>query len=552
MKREFPQNGYDPTTGDWNDSLKGDFLWSNVNVSEAVPDVMTPSTWSLWWIYHYGANPFMFPGNFPFCGNICGRPYLNLSLLVSLYKSVGKDIHKELQADMIGSAPESLTVPLIPFSPFLVLWTALPGLLLAQQYASRDQRKIPGFIAMTQGWCRRKCLQIENIPGKDRLVLLALWREEIKPYFLEACRLLRSVTMQFSDPATQLRLNLTRLVGKADANTILSNLSGSSADLESLRPLICLAHVARGDMSREAYLERYGHRGPHEMELFATGSEEDPDWLDKRLAEFIQSRVTVEELLAKQRAEYAAAWQRFETRYPHKASVIQRQLDKVAIAARGREAVRSEVTRMTRLIRRFVQRAGELIGLGDGIFFLSLDEITAVLSGDETSLGYIPARRETYTRYTSLPPYPAIIIGRFDPFQWFADPNRRSDCFDSHGSTLTKTPITITGFAGAAGCVEGIVRYVGCPEEGNLLQPGEILVTVTTNVGWTPLFPRAAAIITDVGATLSHAAIVARELGIPAVVGCGNATMQLKTGDRVRVDGGRGVVEILDQDHLLG
>ena len=83
------------------------------------------------------------------------------------------------------------------------------------------------------------------------------------------------------------------------------------------------------------------------------------------------------------------------------------------------------------------------------------------------------------------------------------------------------------------------------PEDGSQLQAGEILVTVTTNVGWTPLFPRLAAIVTDVGAPLSHAAIVARELGIPAVVGCGNATMRLKTGDRVRVDGGRGTVEIL-------
>jgi len=68
---------------------------------------------------------------------------------------------------------------------------------------------------------------------------------------------------------------------------------------------------------------------------------------------------------------------------------------------------------------------------------------------------------------------------------------------------------------------------------------------MTTNVGWTPLFPRAAAIVTDVGAPLSHAAIVARELGIPAVVGCNDATRRLKTGDRVRVNGSRGRVEIL-------
>jgi len=65
------------------------------------------------------------------------------------------------------------------------------------------------------------------------------------------------------------------------------------------------------------------------------------------------------------------------------------------------------------------------------------------------------------------------------------------------------------------------------------------------NLYWTPIFPKAAAIITDIGAPLSHAAIVARELGIPAVVGCTNATSRLKTGDKVLVDGGHGKVQIL-------
>ena len=104
----------------------------------------------------------------------------------------------------------------------------------------------------------------------------------------------------------------------------------------------------------------------------------------------------------------------------------------------------------------------------------------------------------------------------------------------------------ITGSPGSAGQVEGTVRVLANPEEGQHLKPGEILVTVQTDIAWTLLFPRAAAIVTDVGAPLSHAAIVARELGLPAVVGCGDATLRLKTGDRVRVDGGRGVVEILE------
>jgi phosphoenolpyruvate synthase/pyruvate phosphate dikinase len=83
-------------------------------------------------------------------------------------------------------------------------------------------------------------------------------------------------------------------------------------------------------------------------------------------------------------------------------------------------------------------------------------------------------------------------------------------------------------------------------DDAEALLPGEVLVTSVTNVGWTPLFPRAAAVVTDVGAPLSHAAIVARELGIPAVVGCGNATMRLRTGDLVRVDGEHGTVDVLE------
>ena len=110
----------------------------------------------------------------------------------------------------------------------------------------------------------------------------------------------------------------------------------------------------------------------------------------------------------------------------------------------------------------------------------------------------------------------------------------------------------MTGSPGSAGKVEGFVRFIENPSDGENLQTGEILVAVQTDIAWTLLFPRAAAIVTDVGAALSHAAIVARELGIPAVVGCGNATMRLNTGDKVHVDGSTGVVEILERINHVG
>jgi pyruvate,water dikinase len=156
----------------------------------------------------------------------------------------------------------------------------------------------------------------------------------------------------------------------------------------------------------------------------------------------------------------------------------------------------------------------------------------------------VPVRRATYERYAALPPYPALIVGRFDPVRWAAGPDRRGDLYDARGGGAPVSD-TVTGFPGAPGVVEGVARVLAGPEDGDRLKPGEILVTTLTNVGWTPMFPRAAAVVTDMGAPLSHASIVARELGIPAVVGTGNATMRLRDGDRVRVDGERGTVELL-------
>jgi phosphohistidine swiveling domain-containing protein len=551
MSNKHPgtQHNYNPETGEWNDSLVGEFLWSNVNVSEAVPDVMTPSTWSLWQIYHYETNPVRFPGNYPFCGNICGRPYINLSLLDSMYRAIGRDARKELQGDLIGSAPADMDIPRIHFSAFSVYRTVLPGVLKAHWDAYRDQKKIAEFLTNVPGWCSTTRTAIAGC--RDDQSMLSLWKKSIRPCIVRACGLLRSVTMTLAEPATHLRQELTTLIGETDANAILSNLSGASGDLASLGPLMGLEQVVNGRMSREAYLESYGHRGPHEMELFACGSDEDQAWFEKRLVDFTRSTISVDALLAHQRAEQIAAWRNFEVRCPGKVQSIKYQLEKVAVAARNREAVRSEVTRITRLVRQFLLIVGKMTGVEDGVFFLTLDEMTAVLAGDKSPVTSVPARRETYLKYCALPPYPTMIIGHFDPFAWAADPQRRSDYFDSRQpkslpDVNSNKESAVTGFPGAVGIVEGTVRRLDKPEDGSQLQPGEILVTVTTNVGWTPLFPRLAAIVTDVGAPLSHAAIVARELGIPAVVGCGNATMRLKTGDRVRVDGGRGVVDVLE------
>jgi pyruvate,water dikinase len=103
----------------------------------------------------------------------------------------------------------------------------------------------------------------------------------------------------------------------------------------------------------------------------------------------------------------------------------------------------------------------------------------------------------------------------------------------------------IRGFAASNGVAEGPARVVRSVEEINRLQPGDILVCQVTNPTWAPIFQKIAGAVSDIGGSMSHAAIVAREFALPAVVGTGTATSRIKDGQRIRVDGGRGIVTIL-------
>jgi pyruvate,water dikinase len=103
----------------------------------------------------------------------------------------------------------------------------------------------------------------------------------------------------------------------------------------------------------------------------------------------------------------------------------------------------------------------------------------------------------------------------------------------------------LTGMAASPGMVEGVARIVYSPEEVGDLEQGEILVAPITAPSWAPVFPKIQACVTDIGGMMSHAAIVCREYGVPAVTGTGFGTDKIKTGDRIRVDGSAGTVTIL-------
>jgi pyruvate,water dikinase len=105
---------------------------------------------------------------------------------------------------------------------------------------------------------------------------------------------------------------------------------------------------------------------------------------------------------------------------------------------------------------------------------------------------------------------------------------------------------TLQGDPVSPGVVEGVVRVVLDPRSARL-EPGEILVCPGTDPSWTPLFLAAGGLVMEVGGMMTHGAVVAREYGLPAVVGVHEATRRLRTGQRVRVDGSSGHVLVLDK-----
>lgn len=211
--------------------------------------------------------------------------------------------------------------------------------------------------------------------------------------------------------------------------------------------------------------------------------------------------------------------------------------------------------RALREIGRRLVSAG-VIAQADDVFWLRREELldlARALDGGAESLptraGIIEDRRVTW-RGRKLATPPQLLPERsiwhgFD--RWMPSVGEgRGRAGDGGGEGGAEGPV-LTGIGGSGGTVTALVHVLSGPDEFRDFRPGEILVAAITTPAWTPLFAMAAGVITDVGGPLSHSSIVAREYGIPAVLGTGTATRRLRTGQRVRIDGGAGTVRVVEE-----
>jgi phosphohistidine swiveling domain-containing protein len=176
-------------------------------------------------------------------------------------------------------------------------------------------------------------------------------------------------------------------------------------------------------------------------------------------------------------------------------------------------------------------RAGRLNQAAD-IFFLTFPEAHALLSGADLRES-VSERRATFARELGRRHVPLVLLS--DGTEPTAQPQKTQSTVQAEG--------TLQGTPASPGTVIARARVILDPHDAHL-EPGEILVAPSTDPGWTPLFLKASGLIMEVGGAMAHGAIVAREYGIPAVVGVSGATERIATGSRVTLDGTAGTVLI--------
>jgi pyruvate,water dikinase len=169
-----------------------------------------------------------------------------------------------------------------------------------------------------------------------------------------------------------------------------------------------------------------------------------------------------------------------------------------------------------------------VIDVEDDVFYLSIEEIRGAPPADARAL--VATRRALRRAYEGFD-VPDHWAGQPEPIPVAAPGDLRAE--------------EVTGTAAAHGVIEGRARVLSSAEQCDELEPDEILVCHTTDPSWASAFHLAAGVVIDVGSISSHGAIVAREMGLPCVIGTGNGTAVLRTGDLVRVDGGAGTVTVL-------
>jgi pyruvate,water dikinase len=307
-------------------------------------------------------------------------------------------------------------------------------------------------------------------------------------------------------------------------------------DFEESKIAEHLWEVSRGRMTVQAFVADHGYHGPNEGSLSSRSWREDSGPIEK-LAETYASMSEDANPAASAQARVSER-RSAEERVLAATSAARRPGAKAVLRLAKRQIPLREIGKAAFLQSIDVARAAaktlgaDLAGSGaieqaDDVQYLTYEEITGRRFEDlREKIAARRAKREEYLRIRL-------------PDTWQGAPEAVA-----LSAAVAEAPDVIKGMPVAPGVVEGVARVVTDPEAGIEIEPGEVLVCQTTDPSWASYFLVASALVIDIGGAMSHGAIVARELGVPCVINTRVGTSAIKSGDRLRVDGGAGEIRI--------
>lgn len=295
----------------------------------------------------------------------------------------------------------------------------------------------------------------------------------------------------------------------------------------------------------KAFMDKYDMRAAGEIDIAKERWIEDPKPLAKSILAIVK---TSEEGIhrkeykeTKEKAKKAAEEFIKEVEAKHgkvKGKIVRRLIRVLRNVLPAREHPKYLIMKMILVFKQaFLQEAKILVGKGylveeKDIFYLNFWELYSAIQNNESLIELVLQRKEEYVHYRKLST-PRVLTSDGEEIK--AGYNKEA----MPEGALPGIPVS-------SGVIEGFARVITDPTQESI-NKGEILVAPFTDPGWTPLFINAAGLVMEIGGLLTHGTVVAREYGIPAVVGVSEATKRIKTGQKIRVDGNAGFVMIIEE-----
>jgi rifampicin phosphotransferase len=550
-----------------------DILWTRANLRELLPDLPSPLFASLSeridWVENSRRLGMRVQSGDRVVRFIQGRPYFNLSLIARWMGEFGFPVSHFTRA--LGHDLGSAGFPQAPARP-VAAFLRSPGKMLRLIFLqATTPRRLRQFTKHAQQEAERLCRV--NLDALTDAGLVNLFRDSSR----ESTGFIFHLQLAFNRVSGILFLVDAWIPPKLDREAFLGAVLAAGEKSISVRQGMDLIRLslgaradariveylrgARGDFGDfnqalngtefldrfRAYLETYGHRGVHESDPAMPVYSEDPGFLLKTLATLVSDPNLPDPDATRRLQEETArkAWDDLRRRLgplsralPLRVALLRSLVSKLKAAIVQRERTRFEGMRVSAALRRFLREAGVRLARRGclveprDISLLRIEEIEAALLGKlaaQSAREVLLRRREEQERQRTLP-MPNLLRESEIPRVSQRLPVAAGDAGEFHGMPV------------GPGRVEGRAVVLESPNQLDRVAHGDILVTPTLDPSWIPLFTVASGLVVEMGGTLSHGSIIAREYGLPTIVNIPGITRILKTGDQILLDGSAGIL----------